>query len=391
MKNKQTMNMLLIVIANLFVVFLGIGLVIPVMPTFMHEMNLSGQTMGYLVAAFAVAQLICSPIAGRLSDLFGRKKMIVIGMLVYSVSEFLYGIGQDVSILYVSRLLGGLGAALIMPSVMAFVADVTTIQERPKAMGWVSGAISGGFIIGPGIGGFLGDISTRLPFFVASLLGIIGFVFAWVLLKEPPRPQIVENKPKRSMKEVMLTPVLAFPFLIILINAFGLAAFESIYSIYVDLNYGFSVRDIAVVITVSGVLALIAQLVFFDGMVKRVGEVGLIRICLLLSAIFVAGLVFATGYWTVLISTFVVFLAFDLIRPAITTFLSKNAGENQGTVSGINSALTSVGNIIGPILSGTLLDMDSHYPYFVVVVILAVSFAMTLFWKQQPNKLINEL
>lgn len=391
MKNKQTMNMLLIVIANLFVVFLGIGLVIPVMPTFMHEMDLSGQTMGYLVAAFAVAQLVCSPIAGRFSDLFGRKKMIVIGMLVYSVSEFLYGIGQDVSILYISRLLGGLGAALIMPSVMAFVADVTTIEERPKAMGWVSGAISGGFIIGPGIGGFLGDISTRLPFFVASILGLVGFVFAWALLKEPPRAEITHNKPKTSMKEVMLTPVLAFPFLIILINAFGLAAFESIYSIYVDLNFGFSVTDIAVVITVSGVLALIAQLVFFDGMVKRVGEVGLIRICLLLSAIFVAGIVFATGYWTVLISTFVVFLAFDLIRPAITTFLSKNAGENQGTVSGINSALTSVGNIIGPILSGTLLDIDNHYPYFVVVVILAVSFAMTLFWKQQPNKLINEL
>lgn len=391
MKNKQTMSMLLIVIANLFVVFLGIGLVIPVMPTFMREMRLSGQTMGYLVAAFAVAQLVCSPIAGRFSDLFGRKKMIVIGMLVYAVSEFLYGIGQEVTILFVSRLLGGLGAALIMPSVMAFVADVTTIEERPKAMGWVSGAISGGFIIGPGIGGFLGDISTRLPFFVASLLGLIGFVFAWAFLKEPPRVEAVHNKPKSSMKEVMLTPILAFPFLIILINAFGLAAFESIYSIYVDLNFGFSVTDIAVVITVSGVLALIAQLVFFDAMVKRVGEVGLIRICLLLSAIFVAGIVFATGYWTVLISTFVVFLAFDLIRPAITTFLSKNAGENQGTVSGINSALTSVGNIVGPILSGTLLDVDSHYPYFVVIVILAVSFGLTLLWKQQPDRMINEL
>lgn len=74
MGNKESKQMILIVIANLFVVFLGIGLVIPVMPTFMHKMNLSGQTMGYLVAAFAVAQLICSPIAGRFSDMFGRKK-----------------------------------------------------------------------------------------------------------------------------------------------------------------------------------------------------------------------------------------------------------------------------------------------------------------------------
>ncbi|MBE9388403.1 MFS transporter [Vagococcus salmoninarum] len=391
MGNKESKQMILIVIANLFVVFLGIGLVIPVMPTFMHKMNLSGQTMGYLVAAFAVAQLICSPIAGRFSDMFGRKKMIVIGMLVYSISELLYGMGQVVSVLYLSRLLGGLAAALIMPSVMAFVADVTTIEERPKAMGWVSGAISGGFIIGPGIGGFLGDIGTRVPFFVASILGLIGFGFALVFLKEPVKAESLEVVPKSSFKEVLLMPALSFPFLIILVNAFGLAAFESIYSIYVDLNYGFTVRDIAVVITVSGVFALIAQLVFFDGMVKRLGEIGLIRICLLLSAIFVLGLVFSTGYWTVLICTFVVFLAFDLIRPAITTFLSKHAGDNQGSVSGINSALTSVGNIVGPILSGTLLDLDSHYPYYVVVVILTVSFAMTLLWRQKPTTVISEL
>lgn len=317
--------------------------------------------------------------------------MIVIGMLVYSISELLYGMGQVVSVLYLSRLLGGLAAALIMPSVMAFVADVTTIEERPKAMGWVSGAISGGFIIGPGIGGFLGDIGTRVPFFVASILGLIGFGFALVFLKEPVKAESLEVVPKSSFKEVLLMPALSFPFLIILVNAFGLAAFESIYSIYVDLNYGFTVRDIAVVITVSGVFALIAQLVFFDGMVKRLGEIGLIRICLLLSAIFVLGLVFSTGYWTVLICTFVVFLAFDLIRPAITTFLSKHAGDNQGSVSGINSALTSVGNIVGPILSGTLLDLDSHYPYYVVVVILTVSFAMTLLWRQKPTTVISEL
>lgn len=336
MGNKESKQMILIVIANLFVVFLGIGLVIPVMPTFMHKMNLSGQTRGYLVAAFAVAQLICSPIAGRFSDMFGRKKMIVIGMLVYSISELLYGMGQVVSVLYLSRLLGGLAAALIMPSVMAFVADVTTIEERPKAMGWVSGAISGGFIIGPGIGGFLGDIGTRVPFFVASILGLIGFGFALVFLKEPVKAESLEVVPKSSFKEVLLMPALSFPFLIILVNAFGLAAFESIYSIYVDLNYGFTVRDIAVVITVSGVFALIAQLVFFDGMVKRLGEIGLIRICLLLSAIFVLGLVFSTGYWTVLICTFVVFLAFDLIRPAITTFYQ----NTLVTIKGLLVALT---------------------------------------------------
>ncbi|WEG73762.1 MFS transporter [Vagococcus intermedius] len=386
MKTKETKRMLLIVISNLFMVFLGIGLVIPVMPTFMHQMSLSGQTMGYLVAAYAMAQLVFSPIAGRLSDLFGRKRMIVIGMVIFALSEFIFGIGHVVSLLYLSRILGGLSAALIFPSVMAFVADITTLEERPKAMGWVSGAVSGGFIIGPGIGGFLGDISTRLPFYVAAILGLVGFIFAFIFLKEPEHEEASEEVAKTSLKEVILTPALTFPFLIILINAFGLAAFESIYSIYVDLNFGFSVKDIAVVITASGVFALIAQLIFFDPIVRKIGEVGLIRLCLLASSVFVLAMIFAQGYWSVLICTFVIFLAFDLIRPAITTFLSKHAGSNQGSVSGINSALTSVGNIVGPILSGTLLDMNTHYPYYVVVVILAISFVLTLMWKVAPTK-----
>ncbi|MDF0479307.1 MFS transporter [Vagococcus sp. PNs007] len=386
MKNKETQKMMLIVIGNLFLVFVGIGLVIPVMPTFKSEMHLSGQTMGYLTAAYAMSQLICSPVAGRLSDLFGRKRMIVIGMIIFSLSEFLFGMGTTVPALYVSRVLGGLSAALIFPSVMAFVADITTLEERPKAMGWVSGAISGGFIIGPGIGGFLGDISMRLPFYVAGILGLVGFLFALVMLKEPKRIETVtEDGPKASLKEVILTPALTFPFFIILINAFGLAAFESIYSIYVDINYGFSVRDIAVVITVSGVLALIVQIVFFDAIVRKIGEIGLIRLCLAVSAVFVLAIVFAKGYWGVLISTFVIFLAFDLIRPAITTFLSKHAGENQGSVSGINSALTSVGNIVGPILSGTLLDVNSHYPYYVVVVILTITFMLTMIWNTKTK------
>ena len=390
MKNKETQKMMLIVIGNLFLVFVGIGLVIPVMPTFKSEMHLSGQTMGYLTAAYAMSQLICSPVAGRLSDLFGRKRMIVIGMVIFSLSEFLFGMGTTVPALYVSRILGGLSAALIFPSVMAFVADITTLEERPKAMGWVSGAISGGFIIGPGIGGFLGDISMRLPFYVAGILGLVGFLFALVMLKEPKRIETVtEDGPKTSLKEVILMPALTFPFFIILINAFGLAAFESIYSIYVDINYGFSVRDIAVVITVSGVLALIVQIVFFDAIVRKIGEIGLIRLCLAVSAVFVLAIVFAKGYWGVLISTFVIFLAFDLIRPAITTFLSKHAGENQGSVSGVNSALTSVGNIVGPILSGTLLDVNSHYPYYVVVVILTITFMLTMIWNSKAKVKTN--
>lgn len=150
---KQNIT-LAILLTNLFIAFLGIGLVIPVTPAIMNELHLSGTAVGYMVACFAVTQLIVSPIAGRWVDRFGRKIMIVIGLLFFSVSEFLFGIGKTVDILFISRMLGGISAAFIMPGVTAFIADITTVKTRPKALGYMSAAISTGFIIGPGIGGF---------------------------------------------------------------------------------------------------------------------------------------------------------------------------------------------------------------------------------------------
>src|SRR5690625_2687612 len=99
---------LAILLGNIFIAFLGIGLVIPVLPTIMNELHLSGSVVGYLVAIFALAQLIISPIAGRWVDQYGRKRMIIIGLLIFSLSEFLFAIGKIVEVLFVSRILGGI-------------------------------------------------------------------------------------------------------------------------------------------------------------------------------------------------------------------------------------------------------------------------------------------
>lgn len=157
---KITLGLLLL---NLFIAFLGIGLVIPVLPTLMNELQLSGQVIGYLTAAFAIAQLIVSPLAGKAVDKYGRKIMIVLGLFIFGISEFLFGLGKTIEVLFISRILGGISAAFIMPAVTAFIADITTMETRPKALGYMSAAISTGFIIGPGIGGFLADFVHACP------------------------------------------------------------------------------------------------------------------------------------------------------------------------------------------------------------------------------------
>lgn len=380
MKNKRIIFTL---IANLFLVFVGVGLVLPVMPEIKEVMSLSGATMGYLVAIFSLAQFLISPIVGRISDQIGRKPLIILGMILYGVSEFIFGFGTTISLLYISRILGGVSAAMIMPSIMSFAADVSTIEERPKVMGWVSGAISGGFVVGPGIGGLLGSISMRLPFFAAGSLGIIGCIFAFLFLKEEKKKRIThEVKPKTSIREIILKKEYAIPFLVILIASFGLAAFESVYSFFVNLTLNYSVQDIAIVITVSGLFALIVQVFYFDKLVRFLGEVKIIRISFFLSAIFVWVMITTANHWLTVLATFVIFLCFDLLRPAITTYISKEAGGNQGIMNGMNSSLTSVGNILGPILAGNLLDINYRYPYLFVFFILLLTYGFTWLWSR---------
>ncbi|MCZ8517007.1 MFS transporter [Paenibacillus filicis] len=175
---------LLLLMLNLFLVFTGIGLVIPIMPKFMEDLGITGSTIGLLVAVFSMTQLLFSPLAGRLADSFRRKRMIVIGMIVFALSEGLFGIAGDPVLLFVSRMLGGISAALIMPAVMAYAADVTTKGERATGMGYINAAITSGFIIGPGIGGYIAEFGIRAPFYTAAVAGIIAAGITLFILQE---------------------------------------------------------------------------------------------------------------------------------------------------------------------------------------------------------------
>lgn len=381
LRQNITLSILLI---NLFIAFLGIGLVIPVTPTIMNELQISGAVVGYMVAAFAIAQLIVSPVAGRWADQYGRKRMIVIGLFVFGASELLFGVGETVSILFISRMLGGISAAFIMPAVTAFIADVTTMEARPKALGYMSAAISTGFIIGPGIGGFLAEIGTRMPFYFAGILGFIAAILSFFALKEPERR--LEEKQTSEEKvgwKRIFAPLYFLSFLIIFISSFGLSSFESLFSLFVDHKFGFTPKDIAIIITGGATVGVIAQVALFERLTKWVGEILLIRYSLLFSTILVIVLTVVNSYFLILFVTIIVFVGFDLMRPAVTTYLSKIAGNEQGFVGGMNSMFTSIGNVFGPIIGGILFDIDLNYPFYFAAVFLAIGIALTLLWKQR--------
>lgn len=386
-KQKITLSILL---TNLFIAFLGIGLVIPVLPTIMNELNISGTVVGFLTAAFALTQLIVSPFAGKAVDRFGRKIMIVIGLCIFGLSEFLFGYGKTIEVLFLSRIMGGLSAAFIMPGVTAFIADITTMATRPKALGFMSAAISTGFIIGPGIGGFLADFGTRVPFYTAGVLGTVAALLSLLLLKEPERNQeehegVSKTAGKSSLQKIIM-PMFLIAFIVIFVSSFGLAAFESFFSLFVDHKFSFTPKDIAIAITGGAILGAIFQVALFDRLTKLLGEIRLIQICLVLSAVLVYALTIVNSYMMVMAVTFTVFIGFDLIRPAVTTYLSRIAGKDQGFVGGMNSFFTSLANVFGPIIGGWMFDININYPFYFGTVIIIIGLAIAMVWKDPAAK-----
>ncbi|MHA3065425.1 MFS transporter [Lacticaseibacillus saniviri] len=375
-----------ILILSEFLVFLGISLVIPVMPFLKNELHLTALDMGIMNSLFAFAQFVVSPIVGRTSDRIGRKPVLLVGLLLFMVSEYLFALTNHLWLFDISRIIGGISAAMVGPTAMAMAADITSKRDRAKVIGYLSAAFSGGLILGPGIGGMLANISYKTPFWVAGTLGLLSTLALLRFL--PSEDDLITEVPKASAEpEVNLRghlwsllkgPALIL-FVLILISSFGLQGFESIYSLYVNEVFNFSLSNIALVLTLNGMISLVFQVVLFDRLVRWFSETRVIRYCFFFALAGTVWIILAHTKVEVIIATLFVFTAIDIVRPAITTLLTKITDKNQGMINGLNMSLTSIGNVIGPIMSGSLLDLNYHYPYLVVSGFLALSFGLTYF------------
>ena len=385
--SKEVKRIIAVVIFCEFLICLGMSLIFPVMPFIKNEYHFSAFDMGVMSSLFAFVQFIASPIVGRISDKTGRKPMLVWGLLVFSIAEFVFALSQRLWLFDLSRAVDGLSASMFVPTSMALAADLTSVKDRAKVIGWLSAAFSGGLILGPGLGGILANISYKFPFWVAGILGIISTVVAVILLPKDSDERFKSStkNPEDALLEggwaqvkSLLTPVMTMLFLMIFIMAFGLAGFESIYSLYVNEVHHFDLQSIALVLTLNGIISLILQVFLFDRMVQWWGEVRVIRYCFFASAIGTAFVIYDHSHWQLIVATLVVFVAVDMLRPALTARLTQMSKNNQGRLNGVNMSLTSVGNIIGPLISGALLDINYQYPYWIVIVFLAISFIITV-------------
>ncbi|MBE0342779.1 MFS transporter, partial [Paenibacillus sp. 28ISP30-2] len=345
---------LLLLMFNIFLVFTGIGLVVPIMPAYMDLLHITGTTVGLLVAAFSFTQFLFSPLAGRWSDAWGRKKIIVIGMLFFAVSEFMFGAVNAPVLLFAARMLGGIGGAMIFPAVRAYTAHLTSEEVRGKGMGLINAAITTGFIIGPGIGGYIAEYGIRVPFYAAGIAGLLAAIITLIRLPESTRltgqqDVIAAAGAARAKSPGLVTQLLRsyrepyfFSLIIVFVMAFGLANYDTVFSLFVDHKFGFTTRDIAFIITFGSIAGAVVQVSLIGWLLNRFGEKKVISVCLFFVALFILLTLFVHTYWLIFVVTFIVFLSMDILRPAVSTNMSKLAQDQQGFVAGLNSAYTSL-------------------------------------------------
>ncbi|MBM6382981.1 MAG: MFS transporter [Paenibacillus sp.] len=366
-RNKGALALLMV---NIFLAMAAYGLVVPVMPTLMRNLGLTGASVGYLTAAYAVTQLLFSPWGGRLGDTIGRKKIIVVGLAMLAVSEAIFGFSSSVYMLFLSRLLGGVGVAFIFSGVMAFTADITTENERAKGIGYISAAMSTGFIIGPGLGGFLAEYGVRVPFYVAAaVVGFVALLSLIVLPESMKKADLIENRlpleREGLIRQIWQSRKASYfvTLVVLLVLGFGLSNFETVFGLYLDAKHQFGPNDIAFVLTIGAIVGVVIQIGLLDLLVKKLGEMKVMYLSLALGGASIFVILFVHSYWAITIVTIFIFASFDLIRPAASSLLSKAAGERQGYVAGLNSTFTSLGTIIGSVAAGILYDVSLSLPY----------------------------
>lgn len=380
---------MLILMINMFIAVGSFGIIIPILPAYLLSIGQGGTAAGLMIAIFAGAQLVMSPIAGKWTDRYGRRIMIISGLSGLALSMFVFYFSDSIGVLYLSRVIGGVGAALLIPAIFAYVADITTMDQRAKGNSFISASMSLGIVIGPGIGGFLADFGLKMPLLISAIVGLAAVAFSAFMLEESmdTKIEVSNEKPEPMVKEIAqsFNKPYFIPLVITLVMSFGLMAYESVLGLFVDNVFGATPKDIAVLVTSTGIISVIIQLFAVDWIVRKFGEAAVLNIFLALAALGFLLSIFVPSYIMFFGVTMIIFLSTSILRPVLTTLISKLAGNEQGFAMGMNNAYMSIGNVLGPLLAGLLFDVHILYPFILGLIVLVITIFVSMKWKGPRN------
>jgi len=376
-KNKDRLmkrSPLIVIFTTVFIDLVGFGIVIPVLPFYAEGtiFNATPRTVGFLFASYSIMQLIFSPILGRLSDKYGRRPVLFISIIGTGVGFLILGFAQTVFMLFVGRILDGITGGNISTA-QAYIADITTKENRAKGMGLVGAAFGLGFIFGPAIGGILSRWGIHIPFFFAGGLCFANAILLYFTLPEtvtkdhPARQSAAGGRGLSQLLQSLKDPRLAFVLTIYFLFIVAFSIMTTSFSLYTMFRFGYDAQHTGYLFAYVGLIAVVIQGGLIGKLVKHFGELPLVifgAFCFAVSLFavpFVGPL--AGGLAALLIGGGVFSMGNSLATPALTSLASKSVGPaDQGTVLGVTQSVASLARAVGPSLAALLINSSIAQP-----------------------------
>ena len=380
--NLMKRSPLIVIFTTVFIDLVGFGIVIPVLPFYAEGtiFNATPRTVGLLFASYSLMQLIFSPILGGLSDKYGRRPVLLISIIGTGIGFLVLGYATTLWMLFVGRILDGITGGNISTA-QAYIADITTKENRAKGMGLIGAAFGLGFIFGPAIGGILTRWGIHVPFFFAAGLCFANALLLYFTLEEtvtpdhPARNAAARGRGLQYVLQSLKQPRLGFVLSIYFLFIVAFSIMTTSFSLYTMFRFGYDAQHNGYLFAYVGVIAVIIQGGLIGRLVKKFGEVPLVVVGAFCFAASLFAVPFvgpaAGGLAALLIGGGVFSLGNSLATPALSSLASKSVGPaEQGTVLGVTQSVASLARAVGPFLAAVLInssvahmgaDGETHY------------------------------
>ena len=357
------------VLVTLLIDMIGFGIIIPVLPGLIQSMTGGSVSMaatygGFLLVAYSITQFLSSPVVGGLSDRFGRRPILLASLFGFTLDYLFLAFAPSIGWLFVGRIIAGImGASFTTAG--AYIADVSTPENRAQNFGMIGAVFGLGFIIGPLLGGFLGEIGPRVPFFVTAALTALNFVYGWLFLPESLKP---ENRrafdwkranPVGTLMSVLQYKVVAGLFVALTLLNIASHAVQSNWAYYVIEKFQWTTTMIGLSLAVVGLVFVAVQGGLIRIIMPKLGQYRTVYVGLLLYAAGFFLYATANQSWMMYAIT-VVYCMGGIAGPALQGIIAGEVPPNaQGELQGAFSGLMSITSVVGPLL------MNSIFAWFV--------------------------
>jgi MFS transporter, DHA1 family, tetracycline resistance protein len=349
---------------------LGLTIILPLLPFYAEKLGASATVVGLLMSSYALCQLIAGPVLGRMSDTTGRKPLLIVSQIGTLIGFLILAAAGSLWLVFLSRIIDGITAGNLSLA-QAYIADVTTPENRARSFGVIGVAFGIGFLIGPAISGYLAQFGYVYPILAAAFLSASSVVCTWTLLpKVEPHTLQGESGPGgrrlsvlnwRAYVEYFARPKLGRLLWQFFFFAFSFALFISGFALYAQRRYSlnghpFGAKEVGYVFAYVGLLGLILQGALIGRLVRWLGERTLVWTGFAVSAIFYGMLAWARTLAQLLGASTVGGYS-GVLRPAVTSLITQQADKReQGVVLGLTQSITSISQIVAPVIAGALID-----------------------------------